>query len=288
MSRPVFRFAPTPNGHLHLGHALSALMNAELAARCDGVLILRIEDIDKTRCKPEFEAAIYEDLAWLGLTWEQPVRRQSDHFDAYGAAVARLAEQGLLYRSFESRSDIARIVAASTSPDKWPRDPDGAPLFPGAALHPDDEARLVAESAPFAWRLDMDKALARTGLLTWTERGHAHEEGRGIVNAEPEAWGDVVLAGKDKPTSYHLSVVIDDALQGVTDVVRGADLHPSTAVHRVLQTLLGLPQPHYSHHPLIMGDDGKKLSKSAGAPSLREMRAQGATAGEIRRMVGLG
>jgi glutamyl-Q tRNA(Asp) synthetase len=286
--RPVFRFAPTPNGHLHLGHALSALLNAELAARCGGVFIVRIEDIDRTRCKAEYEDAIFEDLAWLGLTWETPVRRQSDHFNAYREAVSKLAAQGLVYRSFESRGDIARVVAASSSPDAWPRDPDGAPLFPGAALHPDDEARLVAEGAPFAWRLDMDKALARTGPLTWTERGHAHETGQGLVEAEPEAWGDVVLAGKDKPTSYHLSVVIDDALQGVTDIVRGADLHPSTAVHRVLQTLLDLPQPHYSHHPLILGDDGRKLSKSAGSPALRDLRAQGATPGDIRRILGLG
>ena len=287
MSRPVFRFAPSPNGYLHLGHALSALLNAELAARCDGVLLLRIEDIDSTRCKPQFEAAIYEDLAWLGLRWELPVRRQSEHFGDYRKAIEQLARRRLVYRSFESRAEIARLVASSASPATRPRDPDGAPLFPGAALQEADEARLVAQGAAFAWRLDMKTARATAGPLSWTELGHANESGKGTVCAEPEAWGDVILARKETPTSYHLAVVVDDAAQGVTEVVRGADLYPATAVHRLLQTLLRLPQPRYSHHPLVRDADGRKLSKSTDATALRVFRAQGATPADIRRLLQL-
>jgi glutamyl-Q tRNA(Asp) synthetase len=287
LMRPVFRFAPSPNGYLHLGHAMSALLNAELAARCDGLLLLRIEDIDATRCKPEFEAAIYEDLKWLGIAWEQPVRRQSEHFADYRAAIERLARERLVYRSFESRTDIARLVATSALPTAWPRDPDGAPLFPGAALAQDDEARLVDRGVPYAWRLDMAKAVAQAGPLTWTELGHAHDRDKGVVHARPEAWGDVILARKETPTSYHLSVAIDDALQSVTDIVRGADLYQSTAVHRLLQSLLGLPEPRYSHHPLVSDAEGRKLSKSTHATALRTLRAEGATPADIRRMLQL-
>jgi glutamyl-Q tRNA(Asp) synthetase len=286
---PVFRFAPSPNGYLHLGHACSALLNFDLARRSGGRMLLRIEDIDRARCKPEFEAAIYEDLAWLGIAWETPVRRQSEHFDAYRAATDRLDAQGLLYPSFESRAEIARLVADEQIRGKWPHDPDGVPLYPGAAksLSPAAVAGLRRAGAPTALRLDMAKACQRAGELAWHELGAGPSGEAGAVMARPEAWGDVILARKDIPTSYHLSVVIDDALQGVTDVVRGQDLFWSTSVHRLLQALLGLKQPTYRHHPLVRDESGAKLAKSNGATALRELRAQGLRPTDIRQMIGL-
>jgi glutamyl-Q tRNA(Asp) synthetase len=282
---PVFRFAPSPNGYLHLGHALSALLNADLARAAGGRLLLRIEDIDEARCRPEFEAAIYEDLAWLGIAWEQPVRRQSEHYDDYRAALAKLEGQGLIYPSFESRAEIAALVAEREAKLQgvWPRDPDGAPLYPGdaKAMSPAERAARIAAGGPYALRLDMPAAIARAGKLTWTESGE------GAVTADPAAWGDVSLARKDTPTSYHLAVVVDDAAQGVTDVVRGRDLFHATGVHRLLQALLGLPAPRYHHHRLILDADGRKLSKSTAATGLRELRAQGAGPADIRRLVGL-
>lgn len=284
MPPPVFRFAPSPNGYLHLGHALSAMLNADLAAAAGGRLLLRIEDIDEARCKPEYEAAITEDLAWLGVSFEQPVRRQSDHLDAYRAALARLDAMGLIYPAFESRTEIARIVAEreAASGTAWPRDPDGGIRYPGLSKSlPDTERRrLIEAGAPYALRLDMTAALARTGALDWEEAGET-------VAADPAAWGDVILARKDTPNSYHLSVVVDDAEQGVTDVVRGRDLFHSTAAHRVLQTLLGLPRPRYRHHRLILDADGRKLSKSTAATGLRELRARGVSPAQIRSAVGL-
>lgn len=284
MPPPVFRFAPSPNGYLHLGHALSVLLNAEAARVAGGRMLLRIEDIDVMRCRPEFEAAIYEDLAWLGVSWEQPVRRQSEHFADYGAALAKLDAMGLIYPSFESRAEIAALVAAR---DPWPRDPDGAPLYPGMAksMPAEERARRTAAGEPYALRLDMAQALAQvTGKLIWTESG----DGATVeIDADPAAWGDVVLARKDTPASYHLAVVVDDALQGVTDIVRGLDLFHATSVHRLLQTLLGLPAPRYRHHRLILDADGRKLSKSTAATALRELRAQRLTPSDIRRRVGL-
>ena len=287
MTRPVFRFAPSPNGRLHLGHALSALMNFEMARAAGGRFLLRIEDIDAARCRPHYEQAIYEDLAWLGIAWEQPVRRQSAHFDDYRAALARLDAFGLVYPSFESRGEIARLVATRDTHAPWPRDPDGAPVYPGAArtLSPAERRQRMATGVPYALRLDMAAAMARTGALTWTEIGQGREAGS--VAAAPQAWGDVVLARKDMPTSYHLAVVVDDARQVVTDVVRGQDLFWSTSVHRVLQGVLGLPAPTYHHHRLILDAEGKKLSKSTHATALRSLRESGATAADIRRMVGL-
>jgi len=293
MSQPVFRFAPSPNGYLHLGHALSALRNADMARAAGGRFILRIEDIDVTRCRPEFEAAIYQDLAWLGLEWEEPVRRQSEHLEEYRAALTKLTALGLLYPSFESRAEIARLVAEREVQGPWPRDPDGAPLYPGTAesLSAAERARRMA-SEPYALRLNMAAALAQTGALTgaftWAETGAGSDGETGAIVAQPQAWGDVVLARKDMPTSYHLSVVIDDARQGVTHVVRGVDLFWSTSVHRLLQARLGLPAPAYHHHRLILDSDGKKLSKSTRATALRELRAHGATPADIRRMVGCG
>jgi len=286
---PVFRFAPSPNGYLHLGHARSALLNFDLARENGGRFLLRIEDIDTTRCRPAFEAAIGQDLAWLGISWEMPVRRQSEHLGCYREAVEKLLAEGLVYPSFESRAEIARLVAERETVGPWPRDPDGAPLYPGTAksLPPDERRRLVEQGEPFALRLDMAAARARAGELGWIEHGSGPDGETGVVAACPEAWGDVILARKETPTSYHLSVVIDDALQGITEVVRGEDLFWSTSVHRLLQSLLGLPEPAYRHHPLVRDDRGQKLSKSNESTGLRDLRAAGATPDDIRRLVGL-
>jgi glutamyl-Q tRNA(Asp) synthetase len=286
---PVFRFAPSPNGYLHLGHAFSALLNADRARETGGRLLLRIEDIDTTRCRPEFEAAIFEDLAWLGIAWEMPVRRQSEHLAEYRAALDKLSALGLVYPSFESRAEIARLVTDREAHGPWPRDPDGAPLYPGAAreLPPDERTRLIASGVPYALRLDMAAACRLAPALDWREAGEGPDGEQGQVAARPEAWGDVILARKETPTSYHLSVVVDDALQGVSEVVRGQDLFHATSVHRLLQELLGLPAPVYRHHPLIRDEAGHKLSKSTRATGLRELRAAGRSPSDIGRLVGL-
>jgi glutamyl-Q tRNA(Asp) synthetase len=286
---PVFRFAPSPNGYLHLGHALSALLNVDMARAKGGRLLLRIEDIDLARCRPEYEAAIYEDLEWIGLHWETPVRRQSQHWNDYRAALTRLEAMGLVYPSFESRAEIAQLVSSRESHGAWPRDPDGAPLYPGSAKDmplPERQDRMDS-GEPYALRLDMQASLERVGALTWIETGAGPAGETGTIAAEALAWGDVILARKETPTSYHLAVVVDDAAQEVTDVVRGRDLFYATAVHRLLQALLGLPQPRYCHHRLILDADGKKLSKSTLSTGLRELRARGASPAEIRRLVGL-
>jgi glutamyl-Q tRNA(Asp) synthetase len=286
----IFRFAPSPNGHLHLGHAYSALLNDDMARAAGGRLLLRIEDIDAARCRPEYEAAILDDLQWLGIGWQPNVRRQSEHFDDYQAAVTKLEAMGLLYPSFESRSEIAALVAERDRQGNWPRDPDGVPLYPGRArkMPKAERDRRRRAGEPFALRLATDAAVTRAGVLTWTETGSGPQGQTGIVAAAPQLWGDVVLARKEAPTSYHLAVAIDDALQGVTDVVRGQDLFWSTAIHRLLQALLGLPEPTYHHHRLIVDAGGRKLSKSTLATSLRELRASGATPADVRRRVGLG
>jgi glutamyl-Q tRNA(Asp) synthetase len=288
MSSLVCRFAPSPNGYLHLGHALSGLMNFDLARAAQGRFLLRIEDIDRARCRAAFETAIYQDLAWLGVTWEHPVRRQSEHLDDYRAALARLEALGLIYPSFESRAEIAALARAA--PGAQPCDPDGAPLYPGTAraLSRAERARKVAAGEPHALRLDIAAALARVGAdLAWTETGSGPDGETGTVAAAPGRWGDVVLGRKDVPASYHLAVVIDDARQGVTHVVRGRDLFWSTSVHRLLQALLDLPAPVYHHHRLVLDPDGRKLSKSTQATALRSLRHEGVTAAAIRRMVGL-
>ncbi len=286
---PVFRFAPSPNGYLHLGHAYSALLNADLARQSGGQLLLRIEDIDPARCRPEFETAIYEDLGWLGIVWQQPVRRQSEHLPDYRAALDKLTDLGLVYPSFESRAEIARRVSQRERTAAWPRDPDGAPLYPCTAkqLSSGERARLIEQGAPYALRLDMAAALARAGALCWSEQGEGPAGECGRITARPQAWGDVILARKETPTSYHLSVVVDDALQGVSEVVRGADLFHATSVHVLLQHLLGLPQPVYRHHRLLVDDSGHKLSKSTQATGLRALRAAGVTPDEIRCRVGV-
>ena len=287
MAGPVFRFAPSPNGYLHLGHALSALLNADMARNAGGRLLLRIEDIDPTRCHPEFERAIYEDLAWLGIGWEKPVRRQSEHFDEYRAALTHLEREGLVYAAFESRAVIARLVREreAESGRAWPSDPDGAPLYPGGAreLSPNERVRLRS-SEPYALRLDLQKALSRVSPpLSWTETGDGERE----IAATPELWGDVVLGRKETPVSYHLAVVLDDALQGITHVVRGRDLYEATAIHRLLQQLLGLPAPVYHHHRLVLDEEGKKLAKRDPSTTLRDLRTAGWTPADVRRAVGL-
>ncbi len=281
----TFRFAPSPNGPLHLGHALSALLNADLAAAAGGRFLLRIEDIDRERCRPEFEAAILDDLDWLALPYQRRVRRQSDHFADYRAALDQLTAAGLVYPAFLSRAEIRAL----TTDHAWPRDPDGAPLYPGNDRNLTAEAagRRIAAGAPYALRLRMDEAIRRAGPLSFEETGAGPNGERGIVATDPAAWGDVILARRDLPTSYHLSVVVDDALQGITDVVRGTDLFHATSVHRLLQSLLGLPQPRYHHHRLIRDAAGRKLSKSDGATGLAELRAAGVTPSDIRNMVGL-
>ncbi|MCW5696246.1 MAG: tRNA glutamyl-Q(34) synthetase GluQRS [Bauldia sp.] len=284
MPPPVFRFAPSPNGMLHLGHAYSALLNDRLAREAGGRLLLRIEDIDRERCRPEYEAAMLEDLAWLGIAFETPPRRQSEHMADYAAALDTLDVLGLTYPAFLSRAEIAATVAAAEARGRpWPRDPDGAPLYPGTdrELGASEAAERIAGGALYATRLRMERSVDMVGALSWDEAGE------GDVDADPAAWGDVILARREMPTSYHLSVVVDDALQGVTDVVRGADLRAATAVHRLLQDLLGLPAPRYRHHRLITDAAGRKLSKSDRDTGLAELRAAGVTPTEVRRMVGL-
>jgi glutamyl-Q tRNA(Asp) synthetase len=291
MTRLIFRFAPSPNGELHLGHAYSALLNGKFAEEIEGRLLLRIEDIDLARCTPEFERGIYRDLDWLGLVWEEPVRRQSEHFADYAQALERLIDEELVYPSFMSRGEARAIISEAESRGKsWPRDPDGAPLHPRAErrLSRRERQRRIADGEPFAWRLEIDAAIAHAGCgLAWEEEGHGPAGETGRIIATPEAWGDVVIARKETPTSYHLSVVVDDAIQGVTHVVRGRDLFFATSMQRLLQQLLGLPAPAYFHHDLILGDDGRKLSKSRGDTGIASLRAGGATPRDIARMVGL-
>ena len=280
-SRPVFRFAPSPNGYPHLGHAYSALLNAKMARESGGRLLLRIEDIDVARCRPEYERAIYEDLAWIGLRWEEPVRRQSEHLAEYAQALDQLRERRLIYPCFCTRGDILRAIAGRRD---WPRDPDGSPLYPGTCRGLDAAKRQarLASGERAAWRLDMKAAMAKAGDLTWSEYDTVNVARE--LAAEPRAWGDVVLARRDIATSYHLSVVVDDAVQAITDVVRGKDLFASTSVHRVLQALLGLPQPRYHHHELIADASGHKLSKSRGSPTLRDLRASGVARENMKQL----
>lgn len=268
----VTRFAPSPTGLLHLGHAASALDGWRRARDSGGTFLLRIEDIDRGRCRPEYTDAILEDLAWLGLDWDGPVRRQSAHMPEYAAALGRLDRAGLLYPCFCTRAEIAAAASA-------PHGPEGA-IYPGTCRHlpPDRRARLLAEGRPHALRLDMAASVRRTGPLSW------HELGEGRLPCHPEAFGDVVLGRKDVPASYHLCVTHDDALQGVTLVTRGADLREATSVHRVLQTLLDWPEPAYAHHALLTGADGRRLAKRDNAASLRSLRESGASPHAVRTM----
>jgi glutamyl-Q tRNA(Asp) synthetase len=287
---PVFRFAPSPNGELHLGHALSALTNHAMARAVGGRFLLRFEDIDPERCRPDLERGIEHDLGLLGLEWDGLPRRQSEHFEDYRAALDALRGEGLLYPAFLSRGEIrAHAERAEAETGRFhPRDPDGAPLYPGIdrELSEPERAARIASGAPHVFRLDMMRALDRVGRLEVEETGAGPAGETGRLAVDPAAWGDVVLARKGLPTSYHLAVTLDDALQGVTHVVRGRDLFASTAVHRLLQVLLGLPTPIYHHHPLVLGEDGRKLSKSRGDVSLRVLSETGMTAADIRRRLG--
>ena len=270
----ITRFAPSPTGELHLGHALSALTAFTEARQAKGRFLLRIEDIDSTRCRPDFTAAILTDLAWLGLDWEQPVRVQSEHFQDYRATLDRLDGMGLLYPCFCSRKDIAQAGNA-------PHGPDG-PLYPGhcRCLSASQLAERREAGLAYALRLDMDKAVAMAGALRWHDR-HA-----GWVEARPELFGDVVLARKDTPASYHLAVTVDDALQGVTLVTRGEDLFAASHVHRLLQALLGLDTPDYSHHRLLTDETGRRYAKRDRALTLRALREAGQTAAAVRKLAG--
>ncbi len=276
---PTLRFAPSPTGYMHLGHARSAAIGRRIADELDGRFLLRIEDVDPTRIRPEYVSAIAEDLAWLGFRWPEPPRRQSQHFDVYRAAVRQLNTVGLLYPCFATRTEIE----AAADPDQ--RDPDGAPIYPGLWRYCDhtEVAARMATGEPYAMRLDMAKALARigNGTLTFREWDGRPSGRTDIISAQPERWGDPVIVRKESPTSYHLSVVVDDALQGVTHVVRGRDLYAATDLHRLLQTLLDLPEPIYHHHTLITDANGRKLSKSAADTSLRALRASGLTPADV-------
>lgn len=291
MPKPILRFAPSPNGRLHLGHARSALLNREISDRLAGRLLLRIEDIDTARCTPEFEAGILRDLEWLGLHWETPVRRQSEHLAEYSKLLDRLTADDLVYPAFMSRGEVrAWIAEREARGERWPRDPDGVPHYPSAdkALGARERRRRMAEGEPFAWRLDTERALeGQARDLAWTEFEDATLSATRQEAARPERWGDVMLARKDIPTSYHLSVVADDAVQGISHVVRGMDLFSATGIHRLLQELLGLPQPAYFHHPLILGPDGRKLSKSFHDTGIEALREAGSTPADIGMMVGL-
>jgi glutamyl-Q tRNA(Asp) synthetase len=279
---PVLRFAPSPNGALHLGHAYSALLNERLAAEMSGRLLLRIEDLDGARCKPQHEAAIIDDLAWLGLHFDAPSRRQSEHGPDYASALARLEARGLIYPCFCSRSEVERASQGR-------RDPDGAPIYDGTCrgLAPDEARARLACGDKAASRLNMRRAVAAAPQpLFWSEYGEGAV--RNERSAEPAAWGDVVLRGRDLAASYHLAVVVDDARQGVSDVVRGRDLLTATSVHRLLQDLLGLPTPRYRHHRLVLDANGAKLSKSRQSLSLAELRKRGMSSGEVRASLGFG
>jgi glutamyl-Q tRNA(Asp) synthetase len=284
MDKPVFRFAPSPNGELHLGHAFSALVGYGRACAGGGRFLVRIEDIDEGRARARYVAGILADLAWLGIAWEEPVVFQSRRLPAYRAASERLERMGLLYPCFATRAEVA---AASCG-----RDPDGAPLYPGLyrGRAPDEIARRRAAGEPYALRLDMAAAIAAAVKLASCPLRFAEldEDGRSqMIEARPERWGDAVIVRKDAPASYHLAVVIDDAWQGVSHVTRGRDLYAATDLHRLLQVLLSLPAPVYHHHRLITDAAGRKLAKSARDTSLRSLRERGVTPMDVRRLVGL-
>ncbi|TXL70825.1 tRNA glutamyl-Q(34) synthetase GluQRS [Vineibacter terrae] len=274
----ITRFAPSPTGYLHLGHAFSALTAWHRARDAGGRFLLRIEDIDIRRCKPEFEAAILDDLAWLGLDWDGDVRRQSDHFADYGAALDRLQDMGVVYPCFCTRADIAREIAAAQSA---PHGPDG-PLYPGTCrgLAPAERRARVKAGAEFALRLDCAKAADRAGPYRF------FEEGSGWIDGEPGLHGDVVIARKDTPTSYHLAVTVDDHLQGVTLVSRGIDLLPATHVHGLLQRLLGYETPRYAHHRLLTDAQGRRFAKRDQSLTLRALREAGAATADVRKRAG--
>ncbi len=282
MTNFTTRFAPSPTGLLHLGHAFSALTAFNAASDAGGKFLLRIEDIDQTRCKPEFEAAIYEDLEWLGVNWETPVRRQSEHLDDYGAALEALREKGVVYRCFKTRKKIADEIARA--PHLSPDGPEG-PQYIGKMLAAYEERSLLADGAAFAWRLSMSASRSYLGAafdqLSFNEEGSGPKGETGLITATPEIFGDPVIARKDSGTSYHLASVLDDAEQGVTHIIRGGDLFPATHLHRLLQALLDLPAPIYRHHPLITDESGRRFAKRDKSATLNSMRKSGVTREDI-------
>jgi len=287
-NQPVFRFAPSPNGRLHIGHAYSALLNRKFAREIGGRLLLRIEDTDLVRCSPLLEKEMLEDLQWLGFDWDEEPLRQSDRLDIYARNLARLEKMGLVYPAFMSRSEVKSHIRQKQSEGLvWPHDPDGAPHYPGADRVLDEETRhaLLEQGRPNALRLDMEKALSLvSGPLYRDEETAGRKE---KITADPARWGDIILSGKDIPASYHLASVVDDALSGVTHVVRGRDLYSATSVHRLLQELLGFQAPLYHHHDLVLDETGRKLSKSSQDTSIAELREAGVSADDIRKSVGI-
>lgn len=277
------RFAPSPTGRLHKGHAFSALTAWTAAKAAGGRFVLRIEDIDPTRCRPEYEAGILEDLAWLGLDWKAPVRRQSDHLSDYAAVIENLQARGLLYRCFRTRKDILSAIGEA---------PHGAMEAARPGPHSaDEEAHLLASGAPFAWRLSLDRAREALGEAAWNglsfaEEGEGPNGETGVIAVDPEAAGDVVLARKDTGVAYHLAVTHDDAFQGITHVIRGQDLFEATHVQRLIQTLMGWPAPTYRHHALLTGPDGRRYAKRDRSITLAELRAGGLTAKALRAELG--
>ncbi len=288
---PIFRFAPSPNGLMHLGHAYSAIFNLKMARENDGKMLLRIEDIDTVRCTPENEKLMLEDLEWIGFEWDEKPMRQSGQFERYAETISDLFDEGIAYPSTMSRREIAEAVEAMTAGGKsWQTDPDGAPHYPGneRSLNADERVEVMAGNRQYAMRLDLQTAVSMlTNQLTWNETGAGPEGQSGTIFAEPDIWGDVILGRKDIPASYHLSSVLDDAIQGVTYIVRGRDIFHATSVHRLLQELLQLPVPDYHHHDLILDEDGRKLSKSRQSTALRHLREAGMTASDVHRMIGL-
>lgn len=281
MSDYLTRFAPSPTGLLHLGHAASAFHVWQAAERAGGKVLLRIEDIDPTRCKPEFTAAIFEDLAWLGFSWETPVRIQSEHIADYDAVVANLVSRGLAYRCFRTRKDMAEATEAAGLPPSTP--------FVGKPLPPDEESRRLEAGDPFAWRLSLEACRRALGAR-WDELSFDTLSPRGTrrtVNARPELHGDINLTRKDAPTAYHVACTHDDALQGITHVIRGTDLEDAAHIHVLLQALMGWPTPVYTHHPLVMGPDGKRLAKRFQSKSLASLRAEGLTPQQVKRLAGV-
>jgi glutamyl-Q tRNA(Asp) synthetase len=286
----VTRFAPSPTGFLHLGHAYAALFAYDAAMREGGRFLLRIEDIDSGRCRPEFEAAIKEDLRWLGAAFEEPVRRQSEHLPEYASALEKLKAKGLLYPCFCTRKEIAEEIARAGIAPQAPEMGEGGPLYPGTCrnLPPAIRAERRKEGAPYALRLDVAKATKSLAQpLTFEETGRGPHGESGLCTAEPLLHGDIVLARKESPTSYHLAVVFDDALQGVTLVTRGEDLFAATHIQRLIQALLGLPAPCYRHHRLLLDERGKKFSKRDHSVTLKELRAAGLSPADIRARAGL-
>ena len=283
-----FRFAPSPNGELHLGHALSAFLNHDMAREAGGAYLVRIENIDETRCTPALGRALLDDLAWLGLSADAPERRQSDHLSEYQAALQELERLGLTYPAFMTRGEVKALVAHSErAGNPWPRDPDGAPLYPDLdrLRPPAERARRLDAGERHAIRLDMAKAVAAAGAgLGWTETGSGEDR---WITADRLAWGDIVLSRSDAPGSYQLCVIVDDAAQEITHVVRGLDLYHATAVQRLLQVLLGLPEPVYHHHRLVLDDKGEKLSKSNRSTALATLRREGFSPSDIRGLVSL-